>query len=85
MNAMQREWFETNRMKSACHIISGNFFTAEQVKEMMSLFTFEDNKLEIAKQAYSKTLDKENYRCVFSALSFSSSKEELARFIRNCE
>jgi len=85
INAMQREWFETNRMKSASHIINSNFFTADQVKEMMSIFTFENNKLEIAKQAYSKTLDKENYRCVTDALSFSSSKEELARFIRNCD
>ncbi len=85
INAMQKEWFETNRMKSASHIISTNFFTADQVKEMISIFTSEDNKLEIAKQAYSKTLDKENYRCVSDALSFSNSKNELARFIRNCE
>jgi Domain of unknown function (DUF4476) len=83
--SMQKEWFENNKMKSASHIISTNFFTAEQVKEMMSLFSFEENKLEIAKQAYSKTLDKQNYHCVVDALSFSSSKEELARFIRGCE
>jgi hypothetical protein len=49
------------------------------------LFNFEYNKQEIAKQAYSKTLDKQNYRCVADALSFSSSKSELARFIRSCE
>jgi hypothetical protein len=85
VNSMQREWFETNRMKSAAYIISGNFFTADQVKEMMSIFTFENNKLDIAKQAYSKTIDKENYRCVTDALSFKSSKDDLARFIRDCE
>ncbi|MES1215054.1 MAG: DUF4476 domain-containing protein [Bacteroidota bacterium] len=85
MSSMQKEWFENNKMKSASFIITGNFFTADQVKEMMSLFSFEDNKLEIAKQAYSKTLDKQNYRCVSDALSFSSSKNELARFIRDCE
>jgi len=72
-------------MKSVSHIISGNFFTADQVKEMMSLFAFENNKLDIAKQAYSKTIDKENYHCVSDALNFKSSKEELARFIRSCE
>ena len=85
MNSMQKEWFEANKLKSASQIISTNFFTAEQVKEMMLLFTFENNKLEIAKQAYSKTIDKQNYYCVSDGLSFRSSKDELARFIRECE
>ena len=85
MNSMQKEWFENNRMKSASFIISGNFFTADQVKDMISIFSSEGNKLELAKQAYSKTLDKENYSCVMNALDYKSSKEELARFIRNCE
>ena len=83
--SMQKEWFENNKMKSASYIISSNFFTAEQVKQMVSVFNFENNKLELAKQAYAKTLDKLNYHCVFDELSFSSSKEELARFIRGCE
>ncbi|MCW3120117.1 MAG: hypothetical protein JWM28_4199, partial [Chitinophagaceae bacterium] len=85
MSSMQREWFENNKMKSASYIISGNFFRADQVKEMMSLFSFENNKLKIAKQAYSKTLDKQNYHCVAEALNFSSSREALAYFIRDCE
>lgn len=85
MNSMQKEWFEANKLKSASQIISTNFFTADQVKEMMLLFTFENNKLEIAKQAYTKTVDKQNYYCVSDGLSFKSSKDELARFIRECE
>ena len=85
MNSMQKEWFEANKLKSATQIINTNFFTADQVKEMMLLFTFENNKLEIAKQAYAKTIDKQNYYCVSDGLSFRSSKDELARFIRNCE
>ncbi|MBS1577750.1 MAG: DUF4476 domain-containing protein [Bacteroidetes bacterium] len=84
MSSMQKEWFENNRMKSASYIISNNFFTADQVKDMISLFDSEANKLEIAKQAYANTVDKENYRCVMNALDYKSSKEELARFIRTC-
>jgi hypothetical protein len=85
MNSMQKEWFENNRMKSASYIISNNFFTADQVKDMLSVFSFENNKLEIAKQAYTKTVDKQNYDCVLNALDYKSSKIELARFIRSCE
>ena len=48
----------------------------------MLLFVFESNKLEVAKSAYRKTVDKQNYYQLNDALTFSSSKEELARFIR---
>jgi hypothetical protein len=85
MYSLKHEWFEGNRMKSASFIISNNFFTAEQVKDIVNSFSFEDNKVDIAKQAYPKTLDKENYNCVINALQYRSSKDELARFIRSCE
>jgi len=85
MYSMEKEWFGNNKMKSASYIIEGNFFTTTQVKSMMSLFHLENNKLAIAEQAYAKTLDKENYRCITDELSFNGSKEALARYIRDCE
>ena len=48
----------------------------------MLLFTFENNRLEVAKYAYRKTVDKHNYFQLNEALTFSSSKDDLARFIR---
>jgi len=80
--SLRKEWFEANRLKSAKFIIDKNNFTTQQVKELMLLFTFENNKLEIAKYAYNKTVDKQNYFQVNEVLTFNSSKEELAKFIR---
>ena len=79
--SLRKEWFENNRITSAKFIIEKNNFTTAQVKEMMMLFTFENNRLEIAKLAYNKTIDKNNYYQLNDALTFSNSKEELARFI----
>lgn len=79
---IRKEWFENNRMTSVKFIIDRNFFTTEQVKEMMLLFTFENNRLEVAKYAYCKTVDQRNFYKVNEMLTFSSSKEELARFLR---
>jgi len=79
---LRREWFENNRLTSAKVIIDKSDFTTQQVKELMLLFTFENNRLEVAKYAYCKTADKQNYFQLTDALSFSSSKDELARFIR---
>ena len=81
--SLRKEWFEANRLISVRFIIDKNNFTTQQVKELMLLFTFEKNRLEIARYAYSKTVDKKNYYLVNEVLTFSSSKDELARFIRN--
>lgn len=80
--SLRKEWFEANRLKSVKFIIDKNNFTTQQVKELMGLFTFENNKLEIAKYAYPKTVDKQNYYQVNEMLTFNSSKEELMKFVR---
>lgn len=80
---LRREWFENNRLSSAKFIIAKSDLTTQQVKELMLLFTFENNRVEIAKAAYCKTIDQKNYYLLNDALTFSSSKEDLARFIRD--
>ena len=79
---IRKEWFESNRLTSVKFIIDKNDVTTQQVKDLMLLFTFESNKLEVAKYAYCKTVDQRNYYQVNDVLGFSSSKEELARFLR---
>jgi hypothetical protein len=79
---IRKEWFENTRITIAKQVIDGSSFTTAQVKELMYLFTFENNRLEIAKYAYRRTVDKQNYYQLNDALTFNSSKEELARFIR---
>ena len=81
-NQIRKEWLDANRMISVKTIIDKNNFTAKQIKELMCLFTFESNRQEVAKYAYRKTQDKENYWKLNDAFTFSSSKDDLARFIR---
>jgi hypothetical protein len=50
----------------------------------MLLFTFENNRLDIAKYAYGKTVDKRNYSVVNDAFTFNS-KEKLDQYIREYE
>jgi hypothetical protein len=84
LSAMQKEWYEGNKLKSAQHIVNTNYFTSAQVKLMLQMFSFESNKLDLAKQAYAKTVDQRNfYLTVSDAFAFNSSKDELARFIRS--
>ncbi|HTD92174.1 MAG TPA: DUF4476 domain-containing protein [Chitinophagaceae bacterium] len=83
LQAINKEWLESNKLKSALQIVHSNSLTSDQVKQMALLFTFENNKLELAKQAYANTVDKRNYSTVFDVFSFESNKSELDRYIRN--
>ena len=83
LQAIGKEWFENNKKQSASHIIDNNFMTVSQVRQLLLQFSFETNKLELAKQAYAKTVDQKNYFMLNDVFSFSSSKDELARYIRN--
>ena len=84
MQGMEKEWLEANKMKSANQIIATNYLTSAQVRQMMQLFSLENNKVDLAKQAYVKTVDQRNFLSTVSDMfSFSSSRDELARYIRN--
>ena len=80
--SLRREWFENTRLTTAKQIIDQNYFTSKQVKEMVLLFTFENNRLDIAKYAYGKTVDKGNYFVMNDAFAFNSNKEKLSEYIR---
>lgn len=57
--------------------------SSRQVLEIARRLTFESAKLDIAKYAYNRTIDPENYFLVNSAFYFASSSEELGRYIRS--
>ncbi len=81
LQSIDKEWLETNKLKSATQIVRSNSLTSAQVKQLVLMFSFESNKLELAKQAYQNTVDKKNYYMLNDAFSFNSSKDELARYI----
>ena len=73
--------FDSDRFDYAKLIIARNYFTSEQVYEIVQMFNFEDYRLHIAKTAYAKTVDQHNYDVVFHALKFSSSCNQLSQYI----
>jgi hypothetical protein len=81
--SLRRESFDNTRLTLAKQMMERNNFEAAQVKEMLQFFSFESNRLELAKYAYRNTVDKKNYYVVYDMFSFTSSKEELSRYIGN--
>jgi hypothetical protein len=79
---LRKERFDNTKLVLAKQAIASNWLCAAQVKEVAGLFNFESSKLDIAKYSYKYTTDKNNYFILNDAFTFSSSKEELARFIQ---
>ncbi|MGZ8559337.1 MAG: DUF4476 domain-containing protein [Chitinophagaceae bacterium] len=82
LTSIDKEWLESNKFKSASQIVRSNSLTTAQVEQILLLFSVENNKLELAKQAYANTVDKNNYSRLYDVFSFNSSKKELERYIR---
>lgn len=73
--------FAEDKITLAKQVLRSNCVSTDQVVEVMGLFTFEENKLEFAKMAYSKTVDNQNYYKVNDAFTYSSSIDELNEFL----
>ncbi len=83
-SSIGKENFASTKMNIAKQAISGKkCFTVTQLKEIILLFSFEDNKLDLAKYSYVYCSDKQNYYQINDVFNFSSSKDELNKFIQS--
>lgn len=73
--------FDDTKLSTAKGIAYTNYLTSQQVLEICRLFSFEQTKLDFAKYAFTYTTDPGNYFIVNKAFNFSSSTDELNKFI----
>lgn len=79
---LTNERFDNSRVTIAKQVIDQNYFTADQVKQLLQMYSFDNYKLDLAKYAYKNTVNKQDYFILYEVFSFSSSKDDLANFIR---
>lgn len=80
---VKQESFDSRKLKVMNMAIRQNNLSSRQVLQLMKLLTFDSYKLKLAKKAYAKTVDKQNYFIVRNGLTFSSHKRELTKFIKH--
>ena len=81
LKAIDDETFSDDQLALAKRITRQNCLTANQIKKIALIFSFEATRLSYLKFAYSFCHDKNNYWVVNDALTFSSSKRELNEYI----
>ncbi|MFM7175994.1 MAG: DUF4476 domain-containing protein, partial [Bacteroidota bacterium] len=82
-SSINSKTFEDSKMTLAKQATGSACLTAQQVKDIMLLFTFEDNRLEFAKYAYGRTYDLGNYYKVNDAFTFELTIDELNEYINS--
>ena len=73
--------FKDERMDRAKFVTTGYCFVSAQVIDIMESMLFADAKLEMAKELYHQTTDKENYDTVVDELAYKSDREELMDYM----
>jgi hypothetical protein len=73
--------FESTRLTVAKQMLAGNWVTSDQVRQMMLQMNFEDSRIELARFAYNRVIDPQNYYLVNNGFTFSSSVDELNQYL----
>lgn len=79
---IRKESFDDRRINIAKQGAGNSYFSTTQVRDLMSIFSFDEGKLDVAKYFYNRTVDSNNYYQLTDALSFSDSKDKFLQFIR---
>lgn len=80
-SSVEKQSFSETKMKTAKQLAKANCLSVNQIKQIMELFSFDDDKLEFAKFAYPYCIDKNNYFMLAEVFSFSSNADDLNDFI----
>lgn len=75
--------FSDDKFTIFTQVLKANCVTVNQVIGFMKLFTYEEDKLEVAKRAYPKTWDQGNYYQVNDGFTYSTSTDELNNYIQS--
>lgn len=82
-SSISSKGFDDTRLTVAKQIAKSNCLTTAQIKDIMSIFGFEETKLDFAKYAYDYCYDKNNYYVINDAFSFESTIDELNQYIES--
>ena len=75
--AIRSESFSDDKLAVLRDASRGRQFTSAQVRGLMDLFAFSDDKVDAAVILYPKVVDQQNWYTVYGALTFSSDKDAL--------
>lgn len=73
--------FDNQKTDFVKSTMKNNWFTSDQVLEILKTFSFENGKVDMAKLIWHKTTDKGNFFKIYDAFTFSSSEKSVQEYV----
>ncbi len=83
IQTMKNITFEEKMIEVAKTALKTTNLKTNQVHQLLQQFTFEQNKLELAKYCYDKTIDKNNYYTLYNDFTFNNYSSQLDKYINS--
>ena len=81
INTINKEIFSDKKLEIAITLINENCLSVSDIIDIIALFEFDDQKLEIAINSSFNSYDKENYKQIKNFLLLKSSKDSFQKFL----
>lgn len=73
--------FDEERTRFISQQMRNANFTSDQIFKMLKEYSFDKNRLQMAKQLYVKCVDRKNFYFVYDAFAFESAKRDLSNYV----
>jgi hypothetical protein len=83
VSSIKSKSFEDSKLTTAKQICKGSCMTAEQIRDINKIFSFEETRLDFAKYAYDYVYDSSKYYKVNDSFTFESSIEDLNEYLES--
>lgn len=80
---VRARYFDSSRLTVAKQACRYNCMTSDQIRDLCKEFSYESNRLDFAKYAFEYCYDRYRYYIVGQAFTYSSSVDQLNRYITN--
>jgi hypothetical protein len=82
-NTVKQQSFDDTKFQMIKAQPLSTWYTAAQIKELMELFSFDDDRVDVAKYTYDHCVDPYNFYITYTALTFDANKNELMEYVAN--
>ena len=79
LNSISKPAVGANKLARIRAAAKSNYFTADQVRQLMKAVRMENDKISVAVELYRRVIDRHNWHVIYSALTFAASKHEIDR------
>ncbi|MDB5200015.1 MAG: hypothetical protein JWO92_1978 [Chitinophagaceae bacterium] len=85
LQTVRGRWLQSSKLTAErdAFLNTTNYFTTEQVRQLLLLISSEPNRLALAKLAYPRVVDAANFTQLYSVFNSVASRNDLDTFIRN--